>query len=214
MPRRPKSITGQRVVTRTTVSQPVTTVNKAVKRILNRSKETDHYNYSITSDEVTSTAEFFQVFSPAQGDGEKQRIGDAVEPQYCRFKFYLNNGTTSTQTNRIVLFQWRPDNDIDAPSITKILETSTDPHSDFIYGQARKKFRVLFDGYYVLRPTANYNNPIVKDIKIGKKRLSRVRFNDGAVSGRNNLYLLQFGNYGAGVCSTIGYYITTAYKEV
>lgn len=210
MPRR--EITGQRQIVK--MGTPPKALNKRIKRILDRSKNTDKYNYSLITNEVTSTASFVQFFSPTQGDGEKQRIGDTVEPIKIWARYTLDTNAIATfRYVRFMIFQWRPDNAIDAPdNLNKLFEGPTDPNSDYIYdASARKKFRVLYDKFHHLPPTALYDNPIVRTINIPRKKLSKVRFADGATTGRNCLYYMIVGNSATG--SDFSIYMTTSYKE-
>lgn len=177
-----------------------------VRKAIRRDKATDFVDIVPSNGaEVTATGTFTQLSNVAQGDGENQRIGDSLSVSGIRYTgLYAGESTNSASTihiPRIVLFRWMPDNNTDAPSLSKMFEDTGDPQSHFIGDRtSRRKFKVIKDYNFVLASRQNSaGNAFMrllrkKYIKINKK----VYYNAGATTGKGQLYLLEWSGSATG----------------
>lgn len=189
-------------------------VKSYVQRAINRTKITDFYKYSSTSTEITSTMASTPICAPQQGDGEQQRLGDEIEIAGIHVKFHIIQDQVSTQLPRILLIQWYTDNAVDTPAAADLLENPTDPQSQLVQSKnERAKFKVLYDGFFPMLGSGANNSVPKKDFWISGKGLKHIKFQNGAVTGKNTLYLCTIGNYATGSCLSWAYSFITKYRE-
>lgn len=142
---------------------------------------------------------------PAQGDSILTRDGDQVVLGDLKVRVTCGAGD-ATNLVRFMIFQWFPDNNIDAPAFGKILDdTVTWPvGSPIINAKANRwKFNMLAD---MTKPVST-NGPAVtfQEFTIPRDRLRKVFFNQGATTGRNLLYYAAISDSGAVTHPTLGF---------
>lgn len=197
---------------------------KAVKRVVDYSKETFHYPTAVSGGTVTSTVAFNDLTTIAQGDDHDQRLGDKIKCKYFRFKgnfTRLDGASVDTYDQcRVVIFIWHPDDSTDPlTSETQILESATlYQHQPLQLEQSkRRKFTVLYDSAFDL-PCREGGDAMKaqRQINIKKKLNNIIYFNDAATSGRNKIYMMRRGFYAgsSGNESACNFVATVSYKQM
>lgn len=205
--------------------------DKAIKRYVKgqvtRSKET-HFTeeFSTSGAAVTSTVAFHDLTdSIAQGAGGGSRPADKIWLQ--KFKgavwFMRDGGATANSYDfiRFIIFQWRPDDNIDsladannATGLNKILSDNSSTTTYFLSAYIRsksktKKFKILHDSSVVLgtREAGSENYPGGKLVRVNipKKSMSPINFNLGATSGKNKIYMMIIGSQASGADNSTAY---------
>lgn len=188
------------------------TTRKDVSKMIEQKKQVGYLDtLPASGSSITTTGTFTNLSVLPQGDGQGERVGEKVMISGLRYHgLYKGNtasGATSLHYLRVVLFRWNPDNNVDAPSLAKMFEITTDNQSHFIGDRtSRSKFKVLKDMHIVMNSINNGNgvslkNKIIKYLKINKPLL----FNEGGNTGKGHIYILEWSNGTAGAnTDTIG----------
>jgi len=178
-------------------SKPTPKVTKATKtyvaKAITANKEMNYGNIDNSQHSISYDVPLLAHWSPiAEGTGIDQRLGDRIEPISLdmNYRMLLQNDSIA----RVIIFQWRPDNADEAPSMTKILQipsTAQSVHSPYVLNQTdRSKFQVLYDKSYIGDGSVYYIHT--------KKSLTRfmnkyIQYNTGAVTtGKAQIYVLGF----------------------
>lgn len=166
---------------------------RLVKNMIKSSKELNYYNYTIAvGTDVNTTAQLGSVVVPTQGDGETQRINDKIEPTVMHLKAHVRSNVSEFGGVRYIVFRWKPDNAVEAPTGASIL--AGDDMSHYVPGESqRKKFEVLWDKYIILSASDNPGKHkfINKKIKIGGRP---IYFNEAGTTGKNMIYFMRVAN--------------------
>jgi len=177
------------------VSKPVKQyVAKAIEeqKELNWVDQFEPSGVEMSYDSVTFNA----LFPPSQGDTIATRDGDRIEPIRL-FGQYAINIPSVTTICRVFMFQWKPDNAVDAPSMAKIFEdsASTATVTSNYVGDAvlRKKFKVLYDKV-IVNPTSVVNAQVFRKFDIKSFNNKYIYFNTGSTNGKNQVYVLLISN--------------------
>ncbi len=170
---------------------------KQVKNLISRVQEKKHRLEYSTGSSAHSTGQIIDLLDLSQGDTNYTRDGDELMLKSLKFRFHLlrESGSTLGDSVRMILFQWKPDNAQDVPTIGQILEDSTNvPYLSPIDTHHKDKFNVLMDRLTLLSPlgTTNERKSFWKTVNM-KRVIKRVRYNPGASTGKNLVYLMLIG---------------------
>lgn len=159
-------------------------------------KHFDTYQ-SATAIASTTGVVFGGFCLPPRGTGENQRVGDVV-----RLSSFTVEGSMicsdATNIMRVIVFRWRPDNSIDSPSWTKILQDTTNlpffsPINEASLQQS--KIHVLLDKSYTMVLNTASGLKRFKwrfyGKRLGKKKLA---FNTNAITGMDNIYMFMISD--------------------
>jgi len=129
-----------------------------------------------------------------QGVTDSMRIGDVINPKSLNFRFNMVVGD-ATNFVRAIFYQWHPDNIGLVPGTANILlynnttvKRLTSPYTV----DQRKNFTVYWDHVFKMDAT----NPIFSINKTFRK-LRKIHFNAGGVTGSNHLYLVMYSDSAA-----------------
>lgn len=152
---------------------------------------------------VSDTGTVGGFFGPVVGPDEDDRLGDVlrVKKLWTRWNFVASD---TTNVMRLIIFKWKPDNAVDAPSTASILESARlglpaiNCISSYISIPAdRKKFTVLLDRCFPLT-TSGSNQSVVFTRTFGVKKLGNVQYNGSAtVTGTGLIFYLVVSDSGA-----------------
>jgi len=157
---------------------------KIIRDIVLADKKYFHENLPATG--VISSGAIAAFTMPSQGDSVVARDGDTV-------KWLGLNGShesvcgDATNILRFVIFQWKPDNSVESPSLAKIFQTSNVADSVFILEQkSRNKFKVLYDSTHVM----SLNGDAIKRgrIRVPASKMLNTYFTQSATTGNNVIY--------------------------
>lgn len=182
-----------------------TAVDKAQNRKLSRitrmiNTEDRWANYVLNLTSVDNVGTVYAISMPSQGDTYNARQGDSISWLSITGKVSAIHGDT-TNLVRFIIFQWIPDNNIDAPSVLKILQTSS-PMSMYVGTKnQRAKFRVLKD---VLHNVSAQGSPqTLHRVAISGSKMFATKFNAAATTGKGIPYILVISDSGAATHPTI-----------
>lgn len=120
--------------------------------------------------------------------GERQ--GDVIDPQLLKFKYSWQVGD-SNNLCRLIIFQWKPDDNVYAPSVlNEVVDVSTQGTSAFPLATTvfdQKNFHILYDSLHSTVDTAS-NMATARSIMIYGKKMLKIRYTNGATNGHNKLY--------------------------
>lgn len=196
-----------------------------VSDLINRSKETNYTQEAGTANNVYTTAQFWHLTDNIiQGDGQGQRVGDEIDLRYVRLSCDLATKSTAAATTlndiRFIVFKWLEDDADLTPTVGAILEdTTTLPiHSPYVHDKAsRSKFRVLYDTHFTLCDRSNGATRSFRDylLKFGPKKLGKLSFNEGAVTGKGHIFMMFLGNQASGNDNALmNYSFQVLYKDM
>jgi len=149
-----------------------------------------------TLQNVTTTANIGQLFNPAQGVLETNRVGDFFRLTRLRCNLVVNN--TATTGNdctyvRFIVFVWHFDNSEYAPIATDIL-INNNYLSNYSFESLRmKKFTVLYDKLY--GSSFDWKGSLVD--RIDKGLNIKGGFNSTGTTGWNQVFYYLQSNAGA-----------------
>lgn len=179
--------------------------HRDVAKMIKRKKQVGYLDTLPSSAvSVNSTGTFTRLTTIPQGDGQGQRVGDAVSVSGLRYHGLYKSNSLSAATTihylRVVFFRWLPDSNIEAPTLAKLFEVTTDNQTHFIGDRtARSKFQVLADYHQVFNSVNNGSGrPLVNIIKKYLKINKTLRFNEGLNEGKGHIYVLEWGNAASG----------------
>lgn len=173
------------------------------------SRRIENKFYPLYQKTTVDTAGYLQSLSNiGQGDTAMTRTGDDIHFVRYQMTAEIFNQADVHNTMRIIIFQWRPDDAIDAPTVAKLLDNISSSavyptHYQYNY-VTRTKYNVLYDKSFVLMPTYAFNSSgvvtsgvsraAVNTFKVNidtRRKLNKIiRFNEGLNSGKNKLYML------------------------
>jgi len=172
-----------------------------VKKALKANKET---NYALIENGATSISYDVPTLTHwsavAQGDTIRTRDGDRIEPTSLRMAYQCVHDAV-TVISRIIVFQWKPDNQVDAPSMAKILEvpsTNQSVYSPYMQDKVdRSKFVVLYDKIHTGDATGLTATTHTRTVNIRKFANKFINYNEAATTGKSQIYVLAFSNVAA-----------------
>lgn len=177
---------------------------KQVKSLITRGEEIKFY-VSSNAVATTATAQIFDIFAPAQGLTDSQRVGDEVKLKKIRAHLQFIKDTASTAVFdfvRVIFFQWRPSSSFLAPTPGQLL--LTDPslgaisHRSFYSVDTQHEYSILKDKTYVFSGSAGtaWTNGLIKqhNFRVPLKRAAKnVQFQATTVEGSHKIYCLIIG---------------------
>lgn len=195
--RRPKAKSCKKALTKTQRS--------CVRKMIEGSPEPKYYN--VTSTSLTTLAETTVDLSGiSQGDGVVNRDGDMLDPTslILRYRIVRDSGasTSSPDNVRVMVIQWHPDSAIDSPVFADLLQNPSAAYvalSPLILNKNhRGMFTLLYDKVHFNlcdRSLGKEAHAQVETVLYPKRKL---KFNTGATSGRNKIFMLVMGQQGSG----------------
>lgn len=174
-------------------------VSAMIDQKLTVSLEKKHVGGSNLTTVQDAAAPFYLNFTNnVQGITENTRIGNELTPTYCGLRYVLEGVSAAAQRTcrvRIVLVQFKPNTlDSGPPIWTEFLQSSANPftfrHTDFT-----RQYKVLYDAKHVIvNDSANEAYTVYGEIDVSKG-LKTVSYNDGLVTGENEVYLMAISDY-------------------
>jgi len=169
-----------------------------VKRAIKANKETNYALIDNSATNISYDAPLLASWSVvAQGSSIHTREGDRIEPTSMRISYQCVHDAV-TVVSRIIVFQWKPDNQVDAPSMAKILEvpsTTQSVYSPYMQDKVdRSKFVVLYDKMHTGDATGLTATTHTRTINIKKFANKYINFNESATTGKSAIYVLAFSN--------------------
>lgn len=175
----------------------------------------DSYNvYASQSVSNTLTPVKLSIIQEGFTDGEREGDNIDVHAIEGHLQFVVADETNLV---RCTIFQWYPDDAVDAPDSGKIYASvasiPTAPlssiESDCL---EEKKFRVLFDRVITLDQASRYTAIANVDIR---KKLRSVIYNDGAttVTGKNQIYMFLFSDSSVASHPQVSYNMMTHFRR-
>lgn len=136
----------------------------------------------------------------SQGDTSSERQGNQVVPVSLDIRGTMltsSSGSWNVATCTMIVLQWDVDSASDAPTGAKVLQ-QVEPYS-FLNRDRVGDFRVLKRKFFTLNPLTSsgaHSPQCFKDITmhIPLSKAKRIRYNSGATSGDNHIYLLCLSN--------------------
>lgn len=175
-----------------------------VKRIAGSNVEMKDFPiFSANKVDVTTTWQIQDLLGIAQGNNESERDGTEVKLKTIslRYGWSLKPSVDVTAFCRIILFQWKQNDNATTPVITDIMY---DPNSlvnpawfsPYRY-DTTQNYRIIYDRIHVIQaagPSGAFKN--VKNLT--KNFAKRVRFDTGTIKGTNKIYLAVVTDFNAG----------------
>ena len=186
------------------------TVKKVVARELNKRVETNKLNYALASTADT-TPVVVQLFPQSQGDNEGERSGSNI---YLKSVSIRINAICADSTNfvRFIVFQWFPDDTVDSPTSSTILENIGSLVSTYSYID-RQKWDILWDKTFSL--TLSGNACATAEKMITNLRERKAFFNPtSATTGKNQIFLLYYSDSAAVVHPSVNAYALLRYTDM
>lgn len=160
----------------------------------------------------------------SQGTATDERIGDRVQFMSVKGRHEIVTKSTAaagTLNNvRHIVFIWHPDNVVDAPTVAKILEDTTNiPYlSPLVLDKSkRSKFTVLHDFNHILstRAEGGLDAVLSEPLSFDLSKHPPVLYNPGLTSGRNKLFMMVLGNQATGNnAAQMTYYYKFDFRDV
>lgn len=176
------------------------TVPKATKsyvqKAITANKETNYQLIDNSQQTLSYDVPFLAHWSSiTQGDTIRTRDGDRIQPVNLRVSYQVRHEDPFF-ISRIILFQWKPDINVDAPSMAKILEVPGTVNSVFSpYMQDnvdRSKFHILKDIIHTGNKEGLLTPSYTHTFNINKFANKYINYNESAVSGKSLIYCLAF----------------------
>lgn len=171
-------------------------VAQVAKRVLNNRTETKIYDFPISS-AISLSGTIFSMVNITQGDaGLDNRDGQEILPTALKVHLTACKGDTQNFM-RFVLFKWKPDSAVFAPTATDILKdagTSNSAISHYNY-LTRGQYTILYDKKLYME--SNDSTCQWVNLMIPGKRLGKVRYNVGSNTGTGHIYALAVSDSGA-----------------
>lgn len=165
-----------------------------IRRVINKKEEVKSFPFS---DDTTSssTPELTRLTGIPAGSDGSQRVGDV---SYIKSLFFKWNSRVADSTNfvRVIVFQWFEDDAVDIPDGDKILTDMSFISSAYTYGERRKR-SILYDktmAQSLQGPACGSAEVMITEIN---KR--KIYYNPALVSGKNNIWMLQFSDSGLAI---------------
>lgn len=169
-----------------------------VQRALTADKELNWVMIDTSAQNIGYDAPLLAHWSPiAQGDTISQRNGDRITVKALKMNYKMLFPAGVNASARIIIFQWKPDNVIDAPTMAKILSNaSTDYsiHSPLVETKVlRSKFHVLSDKIFNNLNSVT-GSTYCRSMTIRKFNGKFINFSAGSTNGKNQIYILAFSD--------------------
>lgn len=170
-------------------------VNRQIRKQLNKAIESKHHDYLMNSSGVDFSGTMHDLSQVNGGNSSITRVGDKIQPSQLDLRWQVTIGDT-TNSIRMILFQWHPDDATDLPTTTEILQTIAVPEAPQAQYNTnfRSQYRVLKD---VTIPLGASSRETVTGRWLINKHMRPIHYNFGAVTGVDKIYLMVISDSGA-----------------
>lgn len=164
---------------------------KQVKRLIGNRQEHKYLRNAIVAGTASNVGSLSGAITAiAQGGTVNQREADRamLTEVELRYSFIASD---ATQTMRIIVFQWKSDNSADPPIVADILDlaSATGTLANYNLSAESNKFKILADRSVAM--TLAGDAARIGRIRIfGKKLTKSLKFNAGATTHDNGVYVL------------------------
>lgn len=173
-------------------------VKRIARRQITNTLETKSLTVVSSGNSVDTGGTFFDLITPTPGDSITNREADRITLKSMWWCWYFTVSADTSNVIRYVLFQWKPDNNVDSPTLAKLFQDVADAplRSPFITNvAARSKFSVMLDRFAIMTDNAQ-SEQLLRRKMFTRFASRRVHFNTGATSGRNKIFLLLISDSG------------------
>lgn len=176
----------------------------AVKAIVNRKLndviEMKHHDVPMNEEEigcfgVQATTYMYNLTSIAQSVTDTTRIGDSFILKSITGKLWFKIGTTPQVRQtvvRMILFQWKEDNNVAVPTYSDILQDPTGVPGSVLLPyklDKNRKYKILYDKKFALSLNGDSDN-ILADLFVQKGFAKKIQYTNQGTTGLNQIYLL------------------------
>ncbi len=164
-----------------------------VKKMMTSNMEEKHHDthFNIT---VSSTGTVSELSNMTQGDTELTYDGIEFSPKRLEFRVHSANADT-VNTIRCIIFRWKPDTNVDAPTVAKVIEAGAGADNPFypLLWENRGKIAILDD---FLLSTASGGPGNVSRVRKLRKGFAKVK---ATATGKfkNSIWLLLISDSGS-----------------
>lgn len=165
-----------------------------IRRMINNVQENKYWPVYAGYATVNASGAITKWSAISQGDTASTRDGQDIMFKSIDLRFNIFPTSAAVMTGnafRIIVFQWKPDDNVSVPGMSDILESSfTQPVFSPIRVQTKQLFRVMYDRLFRV-----YNGgpgAAGRTVRItGKRMVRRIRYNAGVTTtGTNQIYVL------------------------
>lgn len=181
-----------------------------IKKEIAFQQELKRFDGGITLNTITNTPGLQDLFLPAQGVQDVQRVGDTVElcgnMEFIVDVYFNSLSANLTQLLRLIIFQWHPNSVPNTPAntasgdiliLTTISQPATprvDPVSQYNM-DTRQEYHILWDKMFVVNTaTSGPQRFCYKKLISTKKCQKHVQFSNTGTVGTNKIYALQISS--------------------
>lgn len=174
---------------------------KAVRAIVDKKFETKpekkRFDYVDASETISPFGSGYvqDITEISQGTSVDSRVGAQIKLSHIGIRFLLHAKAAQSLDAfmaRVLVVQWRPDTASEPLGLVDLL-ASTNYIAGFFQAQDAGQFKVLYDERFQMSgstDTGDYSRVMDISIKGDTKGLQPVRYNTGANTGENHIYLI------------------------
>lgn len=163
---------------------------KQVKRLISNVQEKKFWPVYAGYATVNASGTLTNWSAIAQGDTVSTRDGSEINFVQLDLRFTIFSTSAAVMTGnafRMVVFQWKPDNNVAPPGVADILDTTfTQPCYSPIRMQTHQQFRVMYDRLF--RVYNGGTGAAGASVRL-KRAAKRMRYT-AATTGTNQIYVL------------------------
>jgi len=173
----------------------VTLVRNGGKPPSRRRRAVKFFDSNVTAYSPSSSGIVQSLFAPAQGVSVTNRLGDVCFLRGMVINYTINAANADVVSScRIILFQWKPNANLLAPTVSSILQLATDNIYAMYDWNFSDQYVILYDKLHSFSgtstaPTASSNQNWAGEISLSRAS-KKVNFAVSAVTGSNEIYLL------------------------
>lgn len=180
------------------------TLTNIVNTVVSRNAELKFWDDNYTGGSAISVVfpgSITDIFTPAIGTSDSQRVGDRVKLNhlslrgflYCPLQAGNSINFMAQYAVRVVLVQWYPSS---VPVVSDIIQAPGTTNSPFKW-DTRQMFRVLSDKHYCVVSAGSKSNVNIRaSVKLSKLKTNKVQFQASSTTGTNKIYLILDSNGG------------------
>ncbi len=200
-----------------------------VKRIVKFGREKKHRDEYSTGSEISTTGVVIDLMDIAEGDTSITRDGDQINLSavYGQFQVLRDSTPDFPDLVRVLLIQWKQDTTATGePTLAEVLfDVTNSPVLSNYNFENRSNYKVLRDWLLPIGGQENSviagpDDTVIRNQKIRRFRLNMknvnkvVRYNTGATTGSNKLYLVTLGQKAPGAAaSTLYFHIRSEFTD-
>lgn len=194
---------------RKVVNQPLTTFARVPRPL----KYWDANNYALS---VGTTPQYFELFTPAQGTAQGNRIANQCNLVDCDFILDISQVNSDLySTVRITFFIWHPYTDSDTPTATDIYASTAHTDVSPFTWESRHRYTILKDMIIPLVGSTTSLTALSLVYRRGKLavRGKPVLFNTGATTGSGIPYIAVTSTSLAPPFPIMDYFVRIFYED-